>query len=121
MLTKLKEQAIIEQLLMGQKGAMVGEMVLEEMQGKYGISGGMALAQETQRQAQVAATQQPLYGALSMLPYEQKLLEGEFASAKTVEEREATTAYYQEQFSKASLDELLLNNEMLKLYSGGDE
>jgi len=112
MLTKLKEQSLINELLMGQKGAMVGELGLEEMQSKYGISGGMALAQETQRQAQVSAGQQPIYGALSALPYEQKLLEGELASSNAEDEYNLRLLQGKVDIQDETLKNLLIQNNL---------
>lgn len=111
----LREQEISTALLQGQQQAKYSELALDESQQKYGISGGLALAQESQRLAQVQQQQAPLYQELASLPYQEQLLAGEISQSQYQSSLENRSYELDVQQKEVGLQQML---EQMALFSG---
>lgn len=110
----LKEQGLYEELQNMQQLGAFTQIGLEEQQTKYGISGGMAMAQAAQQQSQQAAQQQGIQKQISMLPIEEKMAQQGFYDQLLGRHYGAQTAEQQYALNEATLQEMLANAEMFK-------
>ncbi len=73
--TQLQEQGLMEEFRTLEQQGAFGSLALEESQEKYGISGGMAMFQESQRQQQLGQAKAGIAGQLATLPLQERILE----------------------------------------------